>query len=179
LFVYGTLRPQARIAFAEAREILSKIAPHCAHIGGAHTRGRLHWVSWYPALVDSMRARDRVVGDLMAIARPDKVFPALDAYENASTIPSPRYEYIRRRKSVVLANGSVVGAWTYVYSKPSAVAARIMSGDFLESVGATLVVAAGPRAFRRAFPHIPARGPGGPRSKGATTRVAPTLPRTR
>jgi gamma-glutamylcyclotransferase (GGCT)/AIG2-like uncharacterized protein YtfP len=179
LFVYGTLRPQATIACAEAREILSKIAPHCAHVGEAHTRGRLYWISWYPALVDSMRVRDRVVGDLMAIARPDKVFPVLDAYENASTMVSPRYEYIRRRKLVVLANGSVVGAWAYVHNRPSAVGARIMGGDFLESVGATLVVAPGPRAFRRAFPHIPARGPEGPRSKGATTRVAPTLPRTR
>jgi gamma-glutamylcyclotransferase (GGCT)/AIG2-like uncharacterized protein YtfP len=132
LFVYGTLRPQANIAFAEAREILSKIAPHCAHVGEAHTRGRLHWVSWYPALVDSMRARDRVVGDLMAIARPDKVFPALDAYENASTIASPRYEYIRRRKSVSLPNGRAIRAWVYLHNKPSAIGARIASGDFLD-----------------------------------------------
>jgi gamma-glutamylcyclotransferase (GGCT)/AIG2-like uncharacterized protein YtfP len=134
LFVYGTLRPQAKIAFAEAREILSKIAPYCAHIGEAHTRGRLHWVSWYPALVDSIRSRDRVVGDLMAIARPDKVFPALDAYENASTVASPRYEYIRRRKSVSLSNGRAVRAWVYLHNRPAAIGARIASGDFLEEI---------------------------------------------
>jgi gamma-glutamylcyclotransferase (GGCT)/AIG2-like uncharacterized protein YtfP len=131
--VYGTLRPKAAPAFRAARDVLSKVERYCEHMGEARTRGRLHWIDWYPGLVVSMNQRDAVFGDLIAVARPDRVFPLLDAFENASTAVSPRHDYVRRRRPVVRTNGDVVSARTYMYNRSSAVGARIGSGDFLRA----------------------------------------------
>jgi gamma-glutamylcyclotransferase (GGCT)/AIG2-like uncharacterized protein YtfP len=133
LFVYGTLRPKAAQAFAEARDVLAQIEPYWRHVGEARARGRLHWIGSYPALVDSTRVRDNVTGDVLAISRPDAVFPLLDAYENASTVKSSRYDYIRSRRRVTLANGAIMSAWVYVHNKPAPVGARIVSGDFIQA----------------------------------------------
>jgi gamma-glutamylcyclotransferase (GGCT)/AIG2-like uncharacterized protein YtfP len=102
-------------------------------MGEARTRGRLYWIDWYPGLIDSMSRRDTVLGDLIAVAWPDRVFPLLDAFENASTAASSRYDYVRRRRSFVRTNGDVVSAWTYMYNRPSVKGARIGSGDFLRA----------------------------------------------
>lgn len=137
LFVYGTLRPGGANGRGPGARIVQALERHAEHVGRASLRGRLHRISWYPALVESRSASDTVVGDVYRLNEADAVLPLLDQYEDASPAPSSAHEYTRKRKIVTLANGQRAMAWVYVYNRPAKVGERIEGGDFVRSVRKT------------------------------------------
>ncbi len=133
LFVYGTLRPGAGGDRGPGKRVLKTMTENAERVGAGRIRGRLHWVSWYPGLLESRNANDVVKGDVYRLRDADRVLATLDRYEGAAPILSARHEYTRRRKLVTLARGRRVFAWVYIYNRPQNVGARIASGDFLQS----------------------------------------------
>jgi gamma-glutamylcyclotransferase (GGCT)/AIG2-like uncharacterized protein YtfP len=125
LFVYGTLmrgfdHPMAKM--------LSRSAEF---IGPARCQGRLYLVKHYPGLVLSDDARDVVFGELFRLHTPEASLVAFDDYEGCGPgVASP--QYLRQVLPVMLDDGSVSEAWTYVYNRPVAKLKRITSGWFLE-----------------------------------------------
>jgi gamma-glutamylcyclotransferase (GGCT)/AIG2-like uncharacterized protein YtfP len=135
LFVYGTLRPGAESTRGPGKDVLKTMQASAERIGAGSMRGRLHWVSWYPGVLESRNTNDIVKGDVYRLRNPDSVLAALDKYEGASLRPSTRHEYRRRKKLVTLAGGRRAFAWVYIYNRPHKIGARIASGDFLRSGG--------------------------------------------
>lgn len=122
LFVYGTLR---RDAAGRSHPLLGEDAEWR---GKACWPGRLYRVADYPGAVASADPSDRVHGELYALPQPpDAVLAALDAWEDCDTADP---EYRRERALVRRDDGSRVEAWIYVYARPVAGLARIISGDF-------------------------------------------------
>jgi gamma-glutamylcyclotransferase (GGCT)/AIG2-like uncharacterized protein YtfP len=125
LFVYGTLmrgfdHPMAKL--------LSRSAEFC---GEARCRGRLYLVKHYPGLVLSDHAEDVVFGELVRLRAPEASLATLDEYEGCGPgVASP--QYLRQLLPVMLDDGTVSEAWTYVYNRPVAKLKRIASGRFLE-----------------------------------------------
>jgi gamma-glutamylcyclotransferase (GGCT)/AIG2-like uncharacterized protein YtfP len=125
LFVYGTLmrgfdHPMAKL--------LSRSAEF---IGEARCQGRLYLVKHYPGLVLSDDANDVVFGELFRLHTPEASLVTLDDYEGCGPgITSP--QYLRQVLPVMLDDGNVSEAWTYVYNRPVANLKRIVSGRFLE-----------------------------------------------
>jgi gamma-glutamylcyclotransferase (GGCT)/AIG2-like uncharacterized protein YtfP len=125
LFVYGTLmrgfdHPMARL--------LARSAEFC---GEARCQGRLYLVKHYPGLVLSDDANEVVFGELFRLHAPEASFAILDDYEGCGpNVAEP--QYLRQLLPVTREDGSVSGAWTYVYNRPVAHLTRITSGRFLE-----------------------------------------------
>src|SRR4051812_38757634 len=125
LFVYGTLmrgfdHPMARL--------LSRSAEF---IGPARCRGRLYLVKHYPGLVLSGTASDVVCGELLRLHTPEASLITFDDYEGCGpSVASP--QYLRQMLPVMLDDGTVSEAWTYIYNRPVAKLKRIASGRFLE-----------------------------------------------
>jgi gamma-glutamylcyclotransferase (GGCT)/AIG2-like uncharacterized protein YtfP len=114
LFVYGTLRagahPMNRV-LAEAAQI----------VGAARMRGLLVDLGWYPGLVETTDDR-WVTGELWLLRR-GRVLQRLDAYEGD--------EYERRRRTVVLEEGTSLDAWMYLYRGAVPRERIIETGDWL------------------------------------------------
>ena len=125
LFVYGTLmrgysHPMARLLSANAD-----------FLGDASCRGRLYKVKHYPGLVESDEAADIVFGELYRLRAVDDLLRVFDMYEACGDgFPEPT-QYVRRMLPVMLAEGGVSEAWTYIYNWPVATLTRIESGRFL------------------------------------------------
>jgi gamma-glutamylcyclotransferase (GGCT)/AIG2-like uncharacterized protein YtfP len=82
----------------------------------------------FPAAVPSPGGR--VWGELVEIADPDRVLPALDAAEGHRPDHPDVSLYVRRVVGVHLDDGDVVDAWAYFYNAPLGRAPRIDSGDY-------------------------------------------------
>ncbi|MBK9168736.1 MAG: gamma-glutamylcyclotransferase [Bryobacterales bacterium] len=101
LFVYGTLRRGER-------------AHRLLRVGGllwirpARIRGVLVHLGPYPRV---RRGAGWVSGELICLRKPERVLPAIDAYE------SP--EYRRTRVTVFCEAGHPCKAWMYFYTGPS------------------------------------------------------------
>ncbi|MGM4991834.1 gamma-glutamylcyclotransferase family protein [Tardiphaga sp. 841_E9_N1_2] len=125
VFVYGTLM---RGFDHPMSKLLSSGADF---LGEASCCGRLYMVAHYPGLLHSDEANDVVFGELFRLRNVDELMAALDDYESVGPgHPQPNL-YLRERIAVMLANGSVSEAWTYIYNKPVDETKRIMSGRFL------------------------------------------------
>lgn len=120
LFVYGTLRHEARDALGHhARDHLARAA---FAIGPATAAGRLFDLGSYPGLWAPAVTESTVVGDVIDLAVPAVTFAWLDRYEGR--------EYRRERRAVELAGGERVDAWIYLLRrKPQAPVIR--GGDWL------------------------------------------------
>jgi gamma-glutamylcyclotransferase (GGCT)/AIG2-like uncharacterized protein YtfP len=124
LFVYGTLmrgfdHPMAKL--------LSRSAEF---IGEARCRGRLYLVKHYPGLVLSDDASDVVFGELFCLHTPEASLVTFDDYEGCGPgVASP--QYLRQVLPVMLDDGAVSEAWTYLYNRPVSKLPRIASGRFL------------------------------------------------
>ena len=126
LFGYGTLMSSAEGAYGEAaRSRLRREAPLRLP---ASTRGALYELGRYPGLVDAASADERVHGQLVLLADAAATLPWLDEYETISAAPDADNEYARRERTVTLASGRTVTAWSYVYIRPVAGLARIPGG---------------------------------------------------
>lgn len=126
VFVYGTLR---RGSGSAAHDWLARRAEL---VGQAWFRGRLYRIAHYPGLVASEDPGDRVVGEVYALNDPQTALAELDRYEECGPgFPAPA-EYVRCQAEVTLAQGRTCTAWVYLYNRPVAESARIVSGDFLQ-----------------------------------------------
>jgi len=108
LFVYGTL-----ISTAD-HPMGAKLAREGRLIGPASIQGRLYRIAWYPGAVDTPVARERVYGELYALANPTASFAWLDAYEGLSGGPHAS-EYVRVERIARLFGGAELAAWVYLY----------------------------------------------------------------
>jgi gamma-glutamylcyclotransferase (GGCT)/AIG2-like uncharacterized protein YtfP len=124
LFVYGTLmrgfdHPMAKL--------LSRSAEFC---GEARCRGRLYLVKHYPGLMLSDDPADLVFGELYRMRQPDELLREFDMYEACGEGFAEPTEYLRQMLSVMLEDGTVSEAWSYIYNWPVAGLPRIASGKF-------------------------------------------------
>ncbi len=124
LFVYGTLRREARHAM---HRVLRASADF---VDEAVFQGRLYLVHHYPGVVASESPADSVRGEVYAL-RDVGLLEKLDTYEGIGADAPQPTEYVRRRQQVRLARGETVEAWVYLYNWPVDKFERLESGDFL------------------------------------------------
>jgi gamma-glutamylcyclotransferase (GGCT)/AIG2-like uncharacterized protein YtfP len=124
LFVYGTLRRDSD------SEMYHLLARYGQFVGDATYRGKLYMVDYYPGLVPSDNPRDVVFGEVYKLSCPDIVLSRLDDYEECGPKFSEPTEYVRRKQNVKLKSGEVIGAWVYVFDRPTDGLQLIESGDF-------------------------------------------------
>ena len=108
LFVYGTLMSAA------GHPMGARLAREAKRIGPASIQGRLYRIAWYPGLVDSVDAAERVYGELFALANPVAAFGWLDAYEGVRGGNNDN-EYARVERLARLSAADAVLAWVYLY----------------------------------------------------------------
>lgn len=93
-------------------------------------QGKLYEIEGYPGVVPSNESKDRVVGEVYKISKPENLFPLLDEYEGCSSrFPEPR-EFVRKVVPVRLENGEEVEAWVYLYAWDVSGRFRIEPGDY-------------------------------------------------
>jgi gamma-glutamylcyclotransferase (GGCT)/AIG2-like uncharacterized protein YtfP len=122
LFVYGSLRSDAQRWTQRAALPFAKLAAAATSEGPASIVGRLHAVSWYPALVLT-RGGARVRGEVWRIRDPAILGP-LDAFEDE--------DYVRDQRIVRLETGARATAHLYRYARPLEGVPLIPSGDYVE-----------------------------------------------
>jgi gamma-glutamylcyclotransferase (GGCT)/AIG2-like uncharacterized protein YtfP len=125
VFVYGTLmrafdHPMSRL-----------LSDGADFLGDASCRGKLYMVQHYPGLLHSDDAADVVFGELFRLRNVSELMAALDDYESCGPGYEPPTLYLREIVPVTLGDGTLVGAWTYIYNRPVDEAKRIVSGKFL------------------------------------------------
>lgn len=121
LFVYGTLRR------GSGHPMGAWLAAHATWCGKGTVAGRLHRVSYYPALTPG---EDRVRGDVYALsAAPEAVLAALDAFEDCRGRPED--EYRRGTAAVQMDDGRLLTALLYWYARPANGLEALPGGDWL------------------------------------------------
>ncbi len=110
LFVYGTLMS------ATGHPMAARLAREATLLGPASIQGRLYRIAWYPGVVDTPNAEERVHGELYVLTDPVTSFAWLDAYEGL--VAGRRdSEYARlERPARPLATADVT-AWVYLYQR--------------------------------------------------------------
>jgi gamma-glutamylcyclotransferase (GGCT)/AIG2-like uncharacterized protein YtfP len=129
IFVYGTLRRNARCAMARW------LASQGEYIGCGTIPGRLYDVGDYPALRPTRHPSEAVVGDLYRLRRPAYTLARLDQYEGIGSGQSRPYQYSRECVQVTLKGGECFPAWSYLYMGATARLKRIVHGDYLLAGG--------------------------------------------
>jgi len=125
IFVYGTLRKEL---VSPMDKLLTR---HCEFFAEAFMQGILYDVGGYPGVTQSVNPADKVYGELYKIQRATKLWPRLDHYEQCSNAFLKPYEYVRKKRPVLLENGEKVQAWIYLFNWKAAGLFRIHSGDYL------------------------------------------------
>ncbi len=128
LFVYGTLRR------ATGSRMHRYLAEHAEFVCDATFQGKLYKVVWYPGVVASDDATDRVLGEVYRL-RDAAVLARLDAYEGCGPGAAQPAEYIRQVATVISTTGESVAAWIYLYNWPVDRLEYVPSGDFLATEG--------------------------------------------
>jgi gamma-glutamylcyclotransferase (GGCT)/AIG2-like uncharacterized protein YtfP len=110
LFVYGTLMS------ATGHPMAARLAREATLLGPASIQGRLYRIAWYPGVVDTPNAEERVHGELYALTDPVTSFAWLDAYEGLLAGRGDN-DYARlERPARPLATAEVM-AWVYLYQR--------------------------------------------------------------
>lgn len=127
LFVYGTLRREARTPPAVARVLRGGARP----LGPAEIPARLHDAGAFPAAVPDAGAR--VQGELWRLEDPGRVLRTLDRYEGHREDGRGlfRREVVRARRP----RGERRRAWAYLYARDVIGLPEIESGDWLDAAG--------------------------------------------
>jgi len=125
LFVYGTLRqglghPMHRL-----------LQEHATFVGRARFQGKLFDLGRYPGAVPSDDPSDVVEGELYELTAPEQALPALDEYEGCGPTARPPTEFRRVWATVQLEGGESVGAWVYIYNRPTKGKRLIPGGDYV------------------------------------------------
>jgi gamma-glutamylcyclotransferase (GGCT)/AIG2-like uncharacterized protein YtfP len=109
LFVYGSLLSTAGHAKGDRLRAEARL------IGPASIAARLYRYSWYPVAIESADPAMRVHGEVYALADPGRSLVWLDAYEGLPAGRTIGDKYHRVERAVLLAAGSEVTAWVYLY----------------------------------------------------------------
>jgi gamma-glutamylcyclotransferase (GGCT)/AIG2-like uncharacterized protein YtfP len=113
LFVYGTLKSDFENRHARLLRSESVL------VDRGRVRGRLYELGRYPALRLAPGHEDWVLGEVYRLRSPERVLPILDAYEGR--------QYRRVKLPCLLASGSRVPVWVYLYGRALAEWRRIGS----------------------------------------------------
>jgi len=124
VFVYGTLRPgEKNYPYYLAGRTRKELA--------ATAEGRLYFVAdgGYPYVEPGP---GMVTGDLIHLdpQHYDQTLRAIDALEEYDPADELHSVYLRRRTTVILADGGCTAAWIYYWNHPSIIGIRIPSGNF-------------------------------------------------
>jgi gamma-glutamylcyclotransferase (GGCT)/AIG2-like uncharacterized protein YtfP len=125
IFVYGSLTSAIRHPQGE------RLRAEADLLGPGWLQAKLYRVGWYPGIVPSSEAADRVHGEIYRLRTPSASLQWLDEYEGLTagvTSVAATDEYERRILSVHDARGASVSAWVYVYRRDVAGLARVHSG---------------------------------------------------
>lgn len=129
LFAYGTLLSGDSGATGRAQR--ARLAAGGKLLGTGSTEGRLYSLGRYPGLVLPGEGAT-VQGEVWELVDAERSLKWLDAYEGIVPGEHPHNEYERCAREVLLANGSTVVAWVYVFRMPVTADARIASGSWLD-----------------------------------------------
>jgi len=126
IFVYGSLRSDARPGSREAARARAILQAGAAREAGASIPGRLYAPSWYPAFAPGHHGRVR--GEMWRI-RDMELLVRLNRYEGGA--------YVRERRQVSLDDGHRVTSWVYRYVCGLQGVPVIASGDYVQWMKAT------------------------------------------
>lgn len=121
LFVYGTLRPNARNEYA------AYLRRQSTFVGRGQLPGRLYRIDWFPGAVYDSAAPTVVIGDILQLDQPTELLAHVDEYEDVT--PDGTGIFVRRLVPVQTANGALT-VWTYLYNQPTDNLPIIPNGDF-------------------------------------------------
>jgi len=125
IFVYGTLRASVR------SDIHGQfLGDRAEFIGEGSVVGRLWKVSWYPAMTRAESPGERVKGEVYRLMARDQMMAELDEFEVCDLENPAESEYTRELVEVNLENGSVIGAWCYLFLGKTGLLMHIPDGDF-------------------------------------------------
>ena len=123
LFVYGSLRSDARRDRRAAQDAYALLAAGAVLEGKATVSGRLYAPDWYPGLVPGNGGA--VKGEVWRMEDAG-LLAKLDAYEGEA--------YVREVCQATAGDGRQVTAWTYRYVADLSGVPLIASGDYLDWV---------------------------------------------
>jgi len=109
-FFYGTLIPEY------APEHLREVLAGFHSLGEGWLRGTLYDFGNYPGAIFEDSAPSQVFGRVYMGSSDDLLLAELDRYEGYDQLSPTKGEYIRRRRSVTLANRTVQQCWMYDYN---------------------------------------------------------------
>lgn len=120
LFVYGTLRHNARNEYA------AYVRERSIYVGTGQLPGRLYRIDWFPGAIYDPTATTFVVGDILQLHQPTELLAYLDEYEDVT----PDGSGIFVRRLVTLQTDGPLTAWTYLFNQPTENLSLIGGGDF-------------------------------------------------
>lgn len=110
LFAYGTLM--------RGYALHGALAGGATYLGPGQVRGTLLDLGSYPGLVEG---RGAVSGEVYRLDAPE-LLPAVDRQEG--------YNFERRRRKIITADGRPAWAWVYQYRGPRGTARPLAHGDY-------------------------------------------------
>ncbi len=126
LFVYGTLRKGFALL------VPKMIASDIEWVGYSSIKGKLYNIGKYPGAVPDDAGDSFVIGEIIKIKTPDKVFKFLDNYEDYNAEDLHASEYCRRKEWFRLEDGATVEAWIYWYNFAVNHKERIDENDYIK-----------------------------------------------
>lgn len=126
LFVYGTLQLDADNDMSRFLSLNSSV------LGKAYIQGKLYKISWFPGVVLSEDASEKVCGTLFQLHNVRETLRFLDDYEGFYESNVEESLFRREITTVFLENGNSIDAWVYIYNQNIENKQRILSGDFLK-----------------------------------------------
>lgn len=128
LFVYGTLRQQAKHPMAQW------LGQHAQWVTTARLQGCLYAVEGYPGVILSNDPQQQVIGDVYLLTQPAHVLERLDQYEQCSAEFALPHEYTRQHCTVYDEKQRQITAWVYLYNEDVSTLRCIRSGDWLDEL---------------------------------------------
>lgn len=130
LFVYGTLL--SRDSGVTGRSQRARLAREARLVGAGTVAGQLYDLGRYPGLVLANMDGARVIGEVLELSSPPHTLTWLDVYEGIVPGDHPHNEYERLAVDVLMADGTTIEAWTYVYRLAPRARNLIASGSWLD-----------------------------------------------
>jgi gamma-glutamylcyclotransferase (GGCT)/AIG2-like uncharacterized protein YtfP len=128
LFVYGTLRSEFPHPLAR------RLASEARLLGKASATGILYAFCGYPGAIFDREAKTRVVGEVYALPRSERLLAALDSYEGLVEAGTPPFRRVLIK--VRLDRGRRESeAWSYELTETPRIPRRIDGGDFMRHLG--------------------------------------------
>jgi gamma-glutamylcyclotransferase (GGCT)/AIG2-like uncharacterized protein YtfP len=129
LFVYGTLRPEY------APEEVADVVRELAIVGEGTIQGVLYDLGSFPGVVLDAHTTRRVSGTVFRLPETGNLLSRLDEYEEYFSDAPDRSQFIRRLRSVELADSRAVECWVYEFNGETGAAVVIENGVYSRQCG--------------------------------------------